>query len=582
MDEMRAITRYPSKDKPWLKYYDTNSFKNENVPMSMYELLFDNNKNYMSTTALNYYDRKITYKEMFSEIAKVEKAFWKLGIRENDVVVICSVNTPEVVYSLYALNHIGAIVNMVDPRSPIEYTNHYINEGCSKIILCIDKAYPLIKKAALDSTAETIILISPSDSLDPIKRVFYRMKNKKVIGDNNVISWSEFIKGGKGSTPQIFKSADEKKCSIMAHTGGTTGIPKTVLLSSTNLNSVVVSYKYLGIPFERGQRYFNDLPPFIIYGLTLGIHIALCYGQEVILYPVFDSKGFPELFAKYKPNHFSALSDHLKYLIEHPKIQNMNLDFLISAGVGGDSLNQDLEKKVNLFLKEHGCKFEVCKGYGMSELSATGIISFKGANDIGSVGVPLIINNIRIVDIDTKEELSYNQTGELWIKGPSIMLGYLDKLDETEERISIDENGERWIHTGDIAHITQEGLVYIEGRLRRIYLSVVNGQPSKIYPNTIESIIRKHPKVYDCCAVGRLRKDSTYYEIIVYVVKTDKNITDSILSRELFQLSDNEIPSKMRPVKFCYIEELPVTPIGKVDYRKLENAAALEDISIEN
>ena len=366
---------------------------------------------------------------------------------------------------------------------------------------------------------------------------------------------------------------EKEKCFVIAHTGGTTGIPKGVMISDNNINAVANGYQYLGIPFERQQKYFNDLPPFIIYGLAVAIHTTLCYGLQVILYPVFDSKNFPNEFVKYRPNHFSALSDHLKYLAESKKTQKMNLSFLISAGVGGDSLNTVMEEKVNGFLRQHHCSYEVCKGYGMTELAATAVISTPKANAIGSVGIPLVHNTIKIVDIDTGEELSYGEVGEIWISGPSVMIGYYHNEEATENVVVTDKNGTRWIHTGDLGYISEDGLLFPKGRIRRIYLTAVEGQPAKIFPNLVEEAIKGSNKVKDCTVVGRFKENSTCYEAVAYVVLHDEITGDEQLIEELQKICKDKVPSYMCPVEYRFVKEFPHTPIGKTDFRRLEKWA---------
>lgn len=570
-DEPMRNTGYPSIDKPWMKYYSEEAINSKLPEESLYGFLYKNNREYKNDIALNYFDHKITYGELFQNIEKTAKSFYALGVREGESVVVCSINIPETIYTIYALNRLGVVVNMIDPRSSNEAVKHYISECQAKYIVVLDTFYKVVKNAIDTMSIEKMVIMSASVSLPLVKRLLYEMKDIKIQLDNKDIMWNDFIKKGKTIEP-FYPEYKKNKCAILAHTGGTTGIPKTVMLSADNLNAVAYAYKYLGIPFERQQKYFNDLPPFIIYGLTLGVHISLCYGQQVIVYPIFDSKTFPKQFIKYKPNHFSALSGHLKCLCENSRIQQKDLSFLISAGVGGDTLNEELEKRVNRFLNERKCKYEVCKGYGMSELSATAVISFLGANAIGSVGVPLIINLIKVVDTETGKEKKYNEVGEIWISGPSIMLGYKEKLDEKNEIILVDKEGRRWLRTGDLGYINNDGLLFLQGRLRRIYLSVVDGQPSKIYPDLIEKNINKYSKVSECCAVGRLRKNSTYYEIIVYIVKND-DTENEILKSELIEYAKDVIPSKMQPKEYRFIERLPRTLIGKIDYRKLEEMA---------
>lgn len=530
---MSDLTGYPSIDRPWLKYF-TKNVNDLKVPnCSMYEMLYEYNKNHPEGIALNYYGNKITYGELFENIKKAAKSFYGVGVRENDVIALCTINIPETIYAIYALNHLGAVVNLIDPRSPLEFMEKFIKEGNSNTLVCVDKVYPYMENIINKLNIKNVIVVSPSDSLPTIKAVIFRMKNKI---STDTYRWQDFIKKGCDVTP-IYADYKRDKCAVMAHTGGTTGVPKTVMISSDNVNSIAFSYKYTGVPFKRGQRFFNDLPPFIIYGLTVGMHTVLCNGIEVITYPVFDSVNFPKVFRKYKPNHFSALSGHLKYLIEDSHVKKMNLDFLINAGVGGDSLNVNLEEATNDFFEKHNCEYMVCKGYGMSELAGTALISSKTANAIGSVGIPLIFNKIKIVDTDDNCELGYNSVGELWISGPSIMLGYLGDEEATNERISYDDDGTKWLHTGDLAFINEDGLVFIQGRMRRMYLSVMNGQPAKIYPYVIETEVLKHEAVSEVCAVGKLMRGSTYYEMIVYVVLKDKSLKQGIIREELFELS---------------------------------------------
>lgn len=125
------------------------------------------------------------------------------------------------------------------------------------------------------------------------------------------------------------------------------------------------------------------------------------------------------------------------------------------------------------------------------------------------------------------------------------------------------------LHTGDLAYIDSDGLVYIKGRLRRMYLSVMDGQPAKIFPYVIETEVSKHEAVVEACAVGRLKENSTYYEMYVYVVSNDKEHENTI-KEELFELVHANVPSKMQPKEIVFVDELPKTTNGKVDFMRLE------------
>lgn len=571
MKKEKNLTGYPSIDKPWLKYYSEEAINEELPKCTMYELLWQSNKNHLDNIALNYYGRKFSYKQVFDNIEKTARAFSALGVKKGDIVIICTVNTPEMVYALYALNRLGAIANMVDPRTNVDGIHEYISESNAQLAITIDLAYPAILKAAKGTAIKQIIVISPADSLPPITKILYRLKTKTPLLDKQALVWKDFVSIGENVSP-IYAPYEKNTCCVMAHTGGTTGVPKSVMLSNDNINALAYNYRHIDIPITRGERFFNDLPPFIMYGLCFALHTTLYCGLEVIIYPVFSSKDFPKQFKKYKPHHFCSVPDHLNYLSTSRITSKMDLSHLITVGVGGDSLDCTLEKKVNTYLKNRGCKYKVVKGYGMTELSATAISSCIAANGIGCVGIPLIINTVKIVD-DTMKELKYNETGEIWISGASVMLGYFNKPEETAQMIITDSNGTRWIRTGDLGYMTPDGLVYHQGRIRRIYITAYEGQPAKIFPMPVEETLKKSMSVNECCVVGRKRNGSDYYEAVAFVVKKAHNQDDKTIIAELKALCTENLPTYMIPAKIYFIRELPHTPIGKIDFRTLETMA---------
>lgn len=565
----RELTGYPSIDRPWMKYYSAEAINDPLPKCTIYELLLKNNENYLNDIALNYYGQKFTYGQLFTHIEQVARAFSALGTKAGDIVVICAVNTPEMVFVFYALNRLGAIANMVDPRTNIDGLREYIKESDANIVFTVDLAYPAIKKAIKGTSVKQIITVSPAASLPQLKQILYHVKNKSQKFDTGVLEWKDFLSLGTDAVP-VYAPYIENTCCIMAHTGGTTGVPKTVMLSNDNVNAVTHGYQHLGIPFKRQQRYFNDLPPFIMYGLCLAVHTTLSCGLEVILYPVFDSKNFPKQFVKYKPHHFAALADHLKYLATDNIARNIDLSNFITAAIGGDSVSCELELQVNEYLRSHGCKYEVVKGYGMTELAATAVSSCHNANAIGCVGIPLVSNTIKIVEPDTRKELGFNQVGEIYISGPSIMLGYYKNKKETSETIVLDENGVQWIRTGDLGYINHDGLLFHKGRIRRIYMTTYEGQPAKIFPILVEDVINHSLFVSECSVVGRKRKNSHYYEAVVFIVKKNMTLSDEQVRKEVAAICKENVPTYMIPAEYYFVDEIPHTPIGKVDFRKLE------------
>ena len=214
------------------------------------------------------------------------------------------------------------------------------------------------------------------------------------------------------------------------------------------------------------------------------------------------------------------------------------------------------------------------KGYGMTELCATAVTTSYSANAPGSVGVPLAANIIKIVDPDSGAECSYGRIGEVCISSPSAMLGYYNKPDETASIIEEDENNVRWVHTGDLGYMDTDGLLFLEGRIRRIYVTSSENQPAKIFPGMIESVLCGVDGVSGCTVAGRRMKGSAcYYEPVAFILPSG-SMPQEALAKRLDAICMERLPGYMRPAEYRFISEFPHTPAGKVDYRELERLAA--------
>ncbi len=198
-------TGYPSIDKPWLKYYSEEA-KNAKLPeCTIYEYLWERNKDHLNDVALNYFDRKITFRELFDNIEKAAKAFSALGLKQGDIIVMATVTTPETIYAFYGLNRLGVVANMVDPRTSVEGIKDYITEVNAKIVLTIDAAYPKIEKAIEQTEVKKGIVVSPADSLAQPKKLLFNiskcLKGAKPQLKENCLTWDKFIAGSETARP---------------------------------------------------------------------------------------------------------------------------------------------------------------------------------------------------------------------------------------------------------------------------------------------------------------------------------------------------------------------------------------------
>lgn len=566
------MTGYASIDKPWLKSYNEDNIGKRRDNCSAYEYMKKNNNDNLLSPAISYMNETILYNDMLDNIDKVTKSLINMKIKKGDVVTLVMANIPENIYLFYALNRIGAVANMVDPRLKEEEIIEILNDTKSSNLISIDtflnsKKINNIKKSV---KLENIVILNPLESLKKHKilKFFVNLKQKIRINYRkcNIISWKKFIDDGKNTDLSSLPKLSEEEDAVMVRTGGTTGKPKTVILSNKNLNEMANQHALGEYNFEKGDVFLDFLPPFIAYGICGAMHMPLVLGLNLRLIPKFDAKIFPKLMTEYRPNVvFGGPILYEKMMIDK-KTKTVDLSNLKVPVSGGDTMNIELEQKINNYFKNNNCLHHVGQGYGMTEVSSSACYSKEEAYCEGSVGIPLINNSIAIFDVDTMEEKQYDCEGEICIKTDTMMKGYLDNNLEYQKVIKVHEDGSTWVHTGDIGKINSSGNLFVIGRIKRIIVS--NG--SKIFPTEVENIINKHDEVLSCTVVGAKHKE--YRSVpVAHIVLKEKNIDLNKLVSDINTEIKDKLPNYYLPYTYIFRNEIPLTSINKVDYKILEN-----------
>lgn len=569
--EMQNIG-YPSQDKPWLKYY-TDEAINAPIPNeSLYDYMYKMNKDYLNDIAINYFGTKITYGKLFEEIDKTARAFIAQNVKQGDVCTIVTLSCVPSVLCFYALNKIGAASNYINVLSSQEDMEIYFKDASSDIVLTLDLFAETVIKAAKNTNVKKIIVFSLADWMPSITKLGFSLKmrglNKEYLKNDIVLTWKDFIQNANGIQEIHYKKSPDSLC-CLAHTGGTTGFPKTVEISDRALNILAQQYDKT-IVHGRQQVFLSVMIPFVIYGTLTNVHMPLCLGFETVIIPKFDPKEWPDYIKKYRPQHLTAIPPYVAPMPDNKDLENVDLSCLITVGLGGDGLNIALEEKINSFLKQHGSKARVVKGYGLTEVCATLVTCNNYDNKVGSVGFPFPTNNMMIYSNEEERELSYNEIGEICVQSASKMMGYKDNVDAMKELFRIHADGSEWIHTGDLGYIDNDGFLFLVGRMKRIILTTQNGMAYKVYPNIVENIITQNSAVNSVCVVGAKKEDDNVLKAYI-VLESSCNENDiSLIEKELRETCNRELSEYMRPHYYEFVTELPLTAAGKVDFKKLE------------
>lgn len=580
VDKDKKITGYASIDKPWQKYYSKEAIT-ANIPeLTAYQYMVSQNEDNLSTKAIMYYGKKISYKNYIDMIDETARRLYNLGVTEGEVVTVMSVANPELEVLFYALNKLGAVINLIDVRSDYKQIKKYLMEVKSSEVVVMDNFLPEFDKCMededVDNIVENVITLSPYNSVLFPFNVLAEKKSRKedstlyskideIKKKNKYMTWNDLMSVHKYRYPR-YPRYKKNMVAALVHTGGTTGVPKTVKLSNENFNAMAIQYKSLNANYNKGDTFLNGIVPFVAYGIVVTIHMPMCLGMTNIIAPILSPKEFTEFMIKYKPNHTITVPTYVEHFVHDRKADSMNWKCLKNLGIGGDYFPEQSEIYVNEFLKNHGSSSIAEKGYGMTENSSTAGVCLVGVNKINSLGIPLPLNTYGIFERGTDKELKYGEEGEICITGPTAMLGYLDNEEEEGKVIKIHSDGKKWIHSEDVGIIDEDGFLFFKGRYKRL---IPHGG-FKLYPSYIEGVIMKHPDIDNCCVISIPDKVYGASPEAHVVIKKDSVSELKKLKEELIKLCQDKLPSYSQPEDFIFEEDLPLTSVGKVDYKKVE------------
>lgn len=563
------MTGFSSVDKPWEKYYPEKELTSPLPRCTIYDYIYERNQDNMKHNSINYYGHTYTYRQMFQMIEKTTSAFASLGIQEGDTVSICSFTTPETIFAFYASNRLGAMVNIIEPRTNSSLIRDRINQTDSKILIVIDAFWDKIAPIVDELIVSKILIVGISDSMPITKRILYRVTNRKTAPElpSKALSWQQFISSAS-SEPTIAPYRSGRPIAII-YTSGTTGIAKGAVFSDDCLTALEQACPIGNPRIYEGDTFLNIMPPFIAYGMFFGLFFVFCAKHENIIIPYCPPEQFVKTFLKYKPNHAVGVPMHWELLSHKEGISSTALSNLLCAITGGDKLVSQTEIEINKFFHAHGCMFDLQKGYGMTEMcSAATFTQCDENNELGSVGIPVCKNSVMVVEPGTENELSYNEDGEICLSGPSMMLGYYQMPEETAKTIWAHKDGTKWIHTGDLGHINENGVIFIVDRLKRM---IVRPDGHNVWPSKIESVLANHPAVRVSAVVGLKAENTLSGRVPTAFIVTEEGILheDSLL-KEIEAFTKEYLPERDTATSFRFIDVLPLTNVGKIDYRALE------------
>ncbi len=538
-----------------------------------YDYLLAQNEKYMNLTALTFGDRTITYEELHDRIQKYAKMLYQKGIRENDVIGVCTLNTPESVYLLYALDMIGAIVVGYSPFDSKERIKQDIAMTNPKMVISVDMNYSNFKESEKALNFSTI-LYSPLMSSDDLKlKVGYQLLQLK----NGNFTLSRDKKLGhllKQNTDDVIvpKASFEKETlTDILFTGGSTGVHKGVELSGEGINHVVEGMRYMYDYDWTGKTYLGNIPfGHMVYGRVI-MHIALTNNMTYALTVKALPSDFYSELVRTKANCAVGGPPHWTSLIEkrgdefvpRSDLKKGSLANLDLATSGGEAKKTSTDDAINQALKYCGSKTVLGDGLGATEAWSVITLNSGKCYTPGTIGSPISTIKMKLVDPVTQKEIKGDQPGLLYISGPSVMLGYHQNEEETAKVISYDEDGTKWCNLGDYLQKVGPNTYKYVGRLKRNFVSGIEN----IYPEELEELISTFKEVKEV-VVTPIPDDIVQYVPRYHISLYDKNIDYTSFEERLKALITTKLSPNWLPCDITYYDE----PLKRMMNSKLDIA----------
>jgi len=552
--------------KPWLKFYEDVP---ESIPyprVSMFEALMLSVEKTPDSIAYDFMGTTARYRAFADEIEKFSAILAHSGLKKGDRITISMPTSPQGIICFYAVNKLGAVASMIHPLSTPSEIEFYLNLSKSTFAFTLDAFYGKFNEILDNTAVKTLILTKIGDYLSPVKRFgFYVTKGRKipkVPADPRVKWWKELMRDDYPAVPTADVDTDD--LAVILYSGGTTGVPKGIMLSNMNFISEGTQVAEWG-NLSGGDSMLAILPIFHGFGLGVCVNAVFMGGAKSILVPTFTPETVAKLVKTKKPSFMVGVPTLYETLSANRDFQSADLSFLKATFSGADTLPRLVKEKFEEIVRRQGGNVKLLEGYGLTE--AVTAIMATPLNDYreGSVGVPFSDMMAKVVTQDTTEEAPVGEDGELCIHGPAVMMGYLEQPEETANTLKEHADGKIWLHTGDIASMDEDGFFYFKLRLKRM----IKSSGMNVYPTQVEAVLCKHPTVAAACVIG-VPDRAQVERVKAFVILKAPAEAGEDMEKALIDHCRESLIKWSCPREIEFREDLPMTLVGKIAYKELE------------
>lgn len=550
-------------EKIWLKHYPAG------VPdtidpdhyASLLDILEESIEKYGEKTAFVNMDCEMSFAELGEKAKQFAAYLQSIGLKKGDAVAIMMPNLLQYPVALFGVLAAGMTVVNVNPLYTPRELKHQLNDSQAKALVILENFANTYEKIAKDVQLEKVITTQIGDLLPAPKRwlVNFVVKYvKRMVPSHSInrrVDFNVALNKGKQKAYQR-PSLTGDDIAFLQYTGGTTGVAKGAMLSHRNMvaNLEQVSSVITPIMSDGEEIIITALPLYHIFALTANCLTFIKHGgRNILITNPRDMPGFVKELGKVKFSMISGVNTLFNGLLNTKGFKDLDFSNLKVALGGGMAVQKSVAEHW-----ERVTKSRLLEGYGLTECAPVVTVNpYDIEHYTGSIGLPVPSTDVKICDPETGEEVAIGEAGELYVKGPQVMVGYLNRPDATAESIK-----DGWFATGDMATCDERGYFKIVDRKKDMIL--VSG--FNVYPNEIEDVLADHPKVLEVAAVG-VPHESSGEVVKVFIVRKDKSLTE----REIIDFSRENLTGYKVPKLVEFRDELPKSNVGKILRKELRD-----------
>jgi long-chain acyl-CoA synthetase len=554
--------------RPWLKFYLKEVPADVKIPeKSAVETFDEATDKWRDRTAVVFYGRKISYRDIRDHVDRFATAMQDLGVKKGDRVALLLLNSPQFIIAYFGALKAGAVLTAISPVYVSPEIKHQIEDSGARIIVCQDILYDNVERAGVK--LDKVILTSITEYLPGMKKflgssvlraVYQKMAAPpvEIYQRKGFYQFQELIKKYAPNPPKIKFSIKEDLVTL-PYTGGTTGLPKGAMITHYNITAA----RYIGSEFwgdvvqEGKETILAYLPFYHIYGQAVIMLGGLAQGYTLVIFTTPDLDDMLNAIENNKATIFFSVPSLYEYLRDYHRTDRVNWKRLKVLVSGADAL---LEDTALGWEKRTGTKIH--EGWGMTETSSIGMGSPYGRPKIGSFGVPMPNTVAGILNPESTKFMPVGEVGELAVKGPQIAKGYWKKPEETKKMfVTID--GETWLRTGDLARMDEEGYFYFYDRKR----DMIKYKGLAVFAREVEEVLTAHPQVKEAGVIGV--PDPEVGEKVKAIVVLESDARGRVTEEEIMKYCAENMAHYKCPRIVEFRGEVPKTDVGKVSRREL-------------